>query len=127
MLDFRTETFITVCQYMNFTKAAEKLGITQPAVSQHIHHIENEYDIKLFNFTGKKLFLTDTGKILLDSITTMKHDQIHLKNKLKALSSSHLKELHFGATLTVGEFIIQEKLSQYLKNHKNVSVKMLIE
>ena len=37
MLDFRMETFLAVCRYMNFTRAAEKLNITQPAVSQHIH------------------------------------------------------------------------------------------
>ena len=41
MLDFRVETFITVCEYMNFTKAAERLNITQPAVSQHIRYMED--------------------------------------------------------------------------------------
>jgi len=37
MLDFRTETFLTVCETLNFTAAAKQLNITQPAVSQHIH------------------------------------------------------------------------------------------
>ncbi len=44
MLDFRMETFLTVCEYMNFTHAAEKLNLTQPAVSQHIKYLEKEYD-----------------------------------------------------------------------------------
>ena len=44
MLDFRMETFLTVCEYMNFTHAAEALGLTQPAVSQHVKHLEQEYD-----------------------------------------------------------------------------------
>ena len=38
MLDFRMETFLTVCNDMNFTHAAEHLNLTQPAVSQHIKH-----------------------------------------------------------------------------------------
>ena len=40
MLDNRTLTFLTVCHEMNYTRAAEKLHITQPAVSQHIQYIE---------------------------------------------------------------------------------------
>ena len=43
MLDFRMKTFLTVCRYMNFTRAADSLGLTQPAVSQHIGYLEKEY------------------------------------------------------------------------------------
>ena len=46
MLDFRMETFLTVCNDMNFTHAAEHLNLTQPAVSQHIKHLEKTYGIK---------------------------------------------------------------------------------
>ena len=52
MLDFRINTFLTVCQYMNYTRAAEALSITQPAVSQHIQFIEEDYGIRLFEFHG---------------------------------------------------------------------------
>ena len=50
MLDFRMETFLTVCQFMNFTRASEKLNITQPAVSQHIRFLEEHYHAKLFRY-----------------------------------------------------------------------------
>ena len=42
MLDFRMETFLKVCEYMNFTHAAHDLNLTQPAVSQHIKYLEKE-------------------------------------------------------------------------------------
>ena len=61
MLDFRMETFLAVCRYMNFTRAAEKLNITQPAVSQHIRFLEKHYNTKLFRYEGKKLELTEEG------------------------------------------------------------------
>lgn len=61
MLDFRIFTFLEVCKQMNFTKAAKKLNITQPAVSQHIRWLEKEYGIKLFEMEGKKLSLTEEG------------------------------------------------------------------
>jgi hypothetical protein len=48
MLDFRIKTFIAVCKYMNYTKASEKLNLTQPCVSQHIHYLEDYYGVKLF-------------------------------------------------------------------------------
>ena len=55
MLDFRIDTFLTVCEYMNFTKAAQILCITQPAVSQHIKYLEKAYDTKFFEYEGKKI------------------------------------------------------------------------
>lgn len=43
MLDYRVRTFLTVCETMNFTLAAKQLNMTQPAVSQHIHYLEQKY------------------------------------------------------------------------------------
>lgn len=42
MQDFRMETFLTVCKYLNYTKAAQELNLTQPAVSQHIRYLEKD-------------------------------------------------------------------------------------
>lgn len=53
MLDNRIYTFLAVCQEMNFTRAAKKLHITQPAVSQHIQYIERYYGVHAFRFEGK--------------------------------------------------------------------------
>ena len=49
MLDFRMDTFLAVCQYMNYTRAAEALNITQPAVSQHIRWLEEQYELSLIH------------------------------------------------------------------------------
>ena len=125
MLDFRIETFITVCETLNFTKAAQQLGITQPAVSQHIRFLEDEYRVLLFEHSGKKIKLTEEGKILQSSAITMKHDEIHLKNQL-ASRLSQKKKLTFGATLTVGEFIITKHISSYLESHPNTQIKMMV-
>ena len=58
MLDHRIETFMTVCSVMNYRKAAEILHITQPAVTQHIHYLEKEYDCRLFLYENRKLIKT---------------------------------------------------------------------
>ena len=82
MIDFRIDTFLAVCQYMNYTKAAEALSITQPAVTQHIHYLEEHFGVKLFQFQGKRPVLTEAGQLLRDAATTLKHDEIYLREKL---------------------------------------------
>lgn len=125
MLDFRIQTFITVCEYMNFTKAAEVLNITQPAVSQHIRYLEDEYETKLFEFIGKKMKLTKSGKYLLDVSMTMKHDEIHLREEIKGGIKEN-KKISFGATLTIGEFLMPTQVSKYLNENKDIFLKMII-
>ena len=48
MIDTRIETFLTLCRVMNYRKTAELLNMTQPAVTQHIHFLEEQYGCKLF-------------------------------------------------------------------------------
>ena len=59
------EYFITVCNELHFTKAAEKLGISQPTLSQQIKVLEGRVDVPLFFRSGKKIHITEEGKILL--------------------------------------------------------------
>ena len=71
MQDFRVKTFLTVCRTLNYTRAAEELALTQPAVSQHITYLEREYGAKLFTYHRKKLELTPAGRVLRDGLATM--------------------------------------------------------
>lgn len=124
MLDFRINTFLTVCEYMNFTKASEVLCITQPAVSQHIKYLEKGYDTKFFEYEGKKIRLTKSGKIFYETATTMKHDEQYLKEKITE-EKLGVTSLKFGATLTIGEFILPQKLSDYLNRNNNMKMTMI--
>lgn len=125
MLDFRINTFLTVCEYMNFTKAAEKLCITQPAVSQHIKYLEKVYETKLFKYEGKKIELTHSGKLLLQTALTMKYDEKYLKDLIKE-ESNGIKRIKFGATLTIGEFIMPEKIHNYNRKLKEIKLDMIV-
>ncbi len=116
MLDFRIDTFLCVCKEMNFTHAAEKLNITQPAVSQHIKYLEKEYNTKLFIQNGKKLILTDAGNLLYKKINQMKNDEDRLKASLKD-SEHESHTLSFGVTMTIGEYAISAPISRFIKEH----------
>ncbi|MBK5247296.1 MAG: LysR family transcriptional regulator [Peptostreptococcaceae bacterium] len=125
MLDFRMDTLLMACKYMNFTKAAEKMNITQPGVSQHIRYLEENYGIKIFKYEGKKMNLTKEGEVLLNAVTTIKHDDVFLREKLNELKKEQRK-LIFGTTLTIGEFVIPRRLASYLNECPDASVQMVV-
>lgn len=125
MLDFRVDTFLNVCKYMNFTKAAEAMNITQPAVSQHIHYLEEAYGVKLFDYKGKKLRLTEAGSLLFQAAMTLKHDDLHIRGQIQEMKKG-IKKLNFGVTLTVGEYLLPDRIAAYAKIHPELSIQMAV-
>lgn len=121
MLDFRTETFLTVCQTMNFTAAARQLNITQPAVSQHIHFLEEQYHTSLFVYQNKQLFLTRSGEILRRHLLTMKNDEKAVMEELKN-NITGIETLSIGVTMTIGEYAIVDKLAGFLIQHPEINI-----
>ncbi|MBQ3103871.1 MAG: LysR family transcriptional regulator, partial [Oscillospiraceae bacterium] len=65
MLDYRIETFLTLCDTMNYHAAAQILCITQPTVTQHIQYLEQHYAQKFFSYDGRRLRLTPQGQTFL--------------------------------------------------------------
>ena len=124
MLNFRIETFLAVCQTMNLTRAAQQLHITQPAVSQHIRALEEEYGAKLFVYQGKQLSLTEAGQLLLQTATTMRHDDHHLREMIRQLSNR--RQLDFGATLTIGEYVMPQPLIRLLHQQPELHLRMMV-
>ena len=121
MLDFRTETFLTVCQTMNFTAAAKQLNITQPAVSQHIHFLEEQYDTSLFIYQNKQLSLTRSGEILRKHMLTMKNDEKAVMEELRS-TLTETESLSIGVTMTIGEYAIVDKLANFLIRHPEINI-----
>lgn len=122
--DIKMETFIAVCDHQNFTRAANDLGLTQPAVSRQMKSLEEYYGVSLFRYEGKKLFLTAAGEILYHYAKVARCDELRLRDKLKEQAA---KILRFGATPTPGEFMIPQILSGYLREFPTSEVYMTIQ
>lgn len=125
MQDFRMETFLAVCRNLNYTKAAEELCITQPAVSQHIRHLEEYYGTRLFVSEGKKMVLTEAGRLLQSAGLTMRHDEYALKELLSQAGATE-RSLRMGATMTIGEFVLPSMLSSYMLRAPEASVHVTV-
>ena len=121
MLDYRTETFLTVCKTLNFTTAAKQLNITQPAVSQHIHFLEKQYNTTLFAYKNKELSLTPSGEILYKHLLAMKNNEQAIMNEINNITSN-IETLSIGVTMTIGEYAIVDKLANFIQNHPEINI-----
>ena len=126
MLDFRVDTFLEVCRLMNYTRAAEQLNLTQPAVSQHIRWLEEQCGVKLFHYENKQLNLTAAGQMLRSAAITMKQDQMFLYRRMQEADSEDA-DLCFGVTPTVGMYLIPKPLAAYRRQHPSAKVSMQVE
>ena len=109
------EIFRSVCQAESITLAAEHLNMTQPAVSQAIRELESFYRTKLFERMNRRIYITESGRTLLqytDTILSQFQDSIHALQEIQ-----HSGNCRFGVHVTFGETcmpIILKRLSEEL-------------
>ena len=125
MLDFRHETFLTLCSCESFTKTAELLHMTQPAVSQHIKYLEEVYGCKLFDTSNRKIKLTEQGELLKEFTTSVLSDIKHFKENIVSINTDIL-QFKFGATLSIGEYVMPDILSNLLTTYPDMKVHMTV-
>ena len=126
MIDVRHETFLALCEILSYTKTAEFLHITQPAVSQHIKYLEEVYNGKLFMREGKQLKLTNRGRLLFRFAKTMHADANRLQKLVCDIDQDEQK-ITFGATLSIGEYMMPPILSSLMHTYEHVQLNMLVE
>ena len=126
MVDQKIYTLLAVEECRNFTKAAGKLSITQPAVSQHIRALEAELGVRIFERLNGKLLLTKQGEEVLKYA---KKEVTLYNNLLKELSDNKTRVNHLtvGITHTAESNPIAETLAKYCARRGDVSIKMVTD
>jgi LysR family transcriptional regulator, transcriptional activator of the cysJI operon len=112
MIDPKIETLIAVSELGSYTKAAQSLSLTQPAVSQHIKALEKELNIKLFNRTDTGLKPTPEGVIAIRYAKRMKSLYVIEQQRI-ADSKKNLETLIVGITHTAESSTVGEALAEY--------------
>lgn len=112
MIDYRVKTFLALCDFMNYRKTAQILNMTQPAVTQHIHFLENQYGCKLFDYDRHSLKMTREGMLLKRYCESVMYQEEKLFEKIK---SGEKRLVRFGATKTIGEYVIPEQVERFLQ------------
>lgn len=124
VFDFRLKVFYTAAQQLNFTKTAEDLYISQPAVSKNILELEKNIGVSLFERKGNNLILTQAGKILLQYAEQI----IQLYNKADQdifdLQSNTKGYMSLGASTTISQYIIPSLLAKFLNENPNSNIEV---
>ena len=127
-MDFRIEQyriFNTVAENKSFSKAAEKLFITQSAVSQSIKQLENSINMSLFKRISKGVELTEAGEILYKyTSSSMELLETGLA-KLKSLQSLESGELRIGASDTISTYFLLPHLEIFHKLYPNIRIQVI--
>ncbi len=126
MIDRLHITFQTVVRHSSYTKAAQELCLTQPAVSQHIRILEKSYKVLLFAKEGKRIYLTEEGKILNRYITDVQQI-INSLNRDILNEGRKIKEYNLGATLTIGEYLLPHILGSHKRYNPNQDLVLQVD
>lgn len=126
MLDNRILTFLKLCEKMNYTKTAEALHITQPAVTQHIRYLEEHYGCRLFSYTGKLLRLTEKGELLRRLAAEMVANEIGIQKEMARTEEQEI-HLRIGATKTIGEFVFPAIMCRFLRENPRYRLHLYVD
>ncbi|MGI6490952.1 MAG: LysR family transcriptional regulator [Peptococcaceae bacterium] len=114
------EIFVKVADKGSMTAAAEALFITQPTVSQAISELERHYGTKLFDRLGKKLYITESGKRLLDYARHI----IALQDEMELAMTDPEKKgmLRIGASVTIGTELLPGLVKIFQEKHRELRI-----
>lgn len=110
MLDAKIQTFLEVAAQGSYTRAAERLHLTQPAVTQQIHRLEEHYGHRLVDTCGRVVRLTEAGMLLEH------HARMQLANERRFMERMAAEEppLSLGATLSIADYYLPGPLARAL-------------
>ncbi len=111
---------------MSFTKAAETLFMTQPAVTFQIKQLEEQYNTRLFERGHGRVGLTPAGQIVYDYAERILALSGELDTRLKELTGRLSGPLLIGASMTIAEFMLPRVLGEFKSRYPEVHARMLV-
>ena len=124
MADRRLQVFATVARLLSFTKAAESLHMTQPAVTFQIRQLEEHFNTRLFDRTHNRIALTDAGKVVKEYADRIILLYNEMDNEVRTMTGDVQGPLVVGASTTIGEYFIPGVLGAYQADFPEVKVRL---
>jgi DNA-binding transcriptional LysR family regulator len=120
---YSLRVFQTVANEKSFSRAAEKLLRTQPAVSLAVQRLEHELGEKLIDRSGKELLLTDAGKIVFDFARRFEHLAVEMNTALVEMRDNSAGVLIVGANESTSLYLLQH-IARYRRLYPKVKVRV---
>ena len=116
------KTFMLIAKLESFSEAAERLHLTQPAVSKRIIALEDELNIKLFDRLGRSIILTDAGRVLLRRAERILNEVEDSRREIANLSVKPSGTLNIGTSHHIGLYHLPKALQLYTLRYPGVEL-----
>lgn len=116
------KVFYNVAKYKSLSKAAEKLYISQPAISKSISKLEEGLEIKLFDRTSKGVMLTDEGEVLYKHIESAFESIIKGEDEIKKIGELGIGQLRIGVSTSLCKHILLDYLKGFITMNPHIKV-----
>jgi LysR family transcriptional regulator, transcriptional activator of the cysJI operon len=124
-MDYRDNVFLAVAENLSFSKAAEELFISQPAVTNHIKELESKLNVTLFERKGNKIYLTEAGKITYNHLKPIRQFYRELEFDLERLNDTFKGTLRIGASSTISQYLIPKVIAAFYKRYPKIELYLL--
>jgi DNA-binding transcriptional LysR family regulator len=126
MADRRLQVFHTVGKLLSFTKAAEQLFMTQPAVTFQVKQLEEHFNARLFERSHGKIALTPAGRLVMGYAERILDLSEEMETRVGELTGAVSGPLLLGASTTIAEFYLPQVLGEFKALHPQVQTHMTV-
>lgn len=125
MIDDQLRYFIAVAKYEHLGRAAEELGLSQPALSRSISRLEEEFDTRLFDRSGRRIQLNSNGKVLLRHVERALAELEDVRKALRDTKDQARHVVSIGFLATFGARVIPNLIRRFKVDHPSVQFRLL--
>ncbi|TXF11277.1 LysR family transcriptional regulator [Pelomicrobium methylotrophicum] len=126
MADRRLQVFYTVAKQLSFTKAAELLFMTQPAVTFQVKQLEEHFNTRLFERSHGKISLTPAGQLVFEYAERILNLSSELETRMHEMVGGIAGPLSIGASTTIAEFMIPRILGEFKSAYPQVQLRLVV-
>ena len=126
MADRRLQVFHTVARLLSFTKAAESLHMTQPAVTFQVRQLEEYFNTRLFDRTHNRISLTDAGKRVFEYADEIFDLYAKMENAVRDMTGEISGILIIGASTTIAEYMLPALLGDFKRKYPDINVHLKV-
>ena len=116
---------MSVAENLSFSKAANDLNISQPAVTRHIKELEERYKTNLLERKGNKIYLTKAGEKVYNAFKEIAQQYRNLDFEIGQLHNSISGEFKIGASSTISQYVIPKVIASFHKRYPKIQIYLM--
>lgn len=124
MADRRLQVFHTVARLLSFTKAAEALHMTQPAVTFQVRQLEEAFNTRLFDRTHNRISLTEAGERVRSYAERILSLYAEMDEEIREMTGEVKGILLLGASTTIAEYMLPTLLGEFKRHYPDVGIRL---